>query len=327
MQTWKQFNHINANSITEAETALAEKGAWVIAGGTDILGMMRFDILPHDMYPAVLVNLKDITPSLDYIKEENGMLKIGALAKLEDIAHNTMINEKYKALAQAAHRTASPHIREMGTIGGNICQVNRCWYFQSHENRFHCLRKGGNMCWALPGDNRYHSIYGAMDGCIAVNPSDTAPALIALNAKILTNKRTIDAVDFWVVKIPGSTILEKGEFVTEIQVPPLAVGAKSAFTKLALRKSIDFALVNCAAVIGSNNYRICLNAVAPIPKRVTASEDSIKDKTIDESSAEAAAIAGINDVMPMAAAGYNPGNRWKVSAAKGVLKQTILACK
>jgi xanthine dehydrogenase YagS FAD-binding subunit len=177
-----RFDYINPKTIGEAAAALGKGKAWVIAGGTDALGTMRFKVLPDNLYPITVIDLKSISPSLDYIREESGMLKIGALTRLEDIAKNTIVAGKYTALAQAASRTASPHIREMGTLGGNICQYNRCWYFRKTENRFNCIRKGGNMCYAMAGQNRYHSIFGAVKACVAVNPSDTAPALIAMNA-------------------------------------------------------------------------------------------------------------------------------------------------
>ena len=119
------------------------------------------------------------------------MLKIGATTRLADIAGNATVNRKYTALAQAAGRVATPHVRDMGTIGGNLAQLHRCWYFRKPENRFNCIRKGGDRCFAMMGDNRYHSIFGNVNKCIAVNISDTAPALIALNAKVVTNKRTI----------------------------------------------------------------------------------------------------------------------------------------
>ncbi len=196
----KEFIHKNASSIEEAVSLLGSGSAAAIAGGTDLLGTMKEQILTD--YPSMLVNLKSI-PDLDYIKEEGGMLKIGAMALLEDIAHNDVVKSKYTALAEAAVRTASPHIREMGTLSGNICQLNRCWYFRKPDNRFDCLRKGGNMCYAMMGDNRFHSIFGAVKACIAVNPSDTAPALVALNATIVTNKRDIAADDFWDVATPA----------------------------------------------------------------------------------------------------------------------------
>jgi xanthine dehydrogenase YagS FAD-binding subunit len=327
MKTWKKFNHINAKTIEEASSLLAKSKTMAVAGGTDILGTLRFEVLRSEQYPETLVNLRTIAPSLDYIKEEDGMLKLGALTRLEDIAKSSVVQGKWAALAESAHKTASPHIREMGTIGGNICQLNRCWYFRSDENRFDCIRKGGNMCYAMAGDNRYHSIFGAIKACIAVNPSDTAPALVALNAKIVTTKRTIDAENFWEVAVPGSTVLAADEIVTEIQVPTPASGAKSAFIKMATRKSIDFPIVNCAAVIGGGDARICLNAVYNTPYRATTAEDAIKGKTIDETSAEAAATAGISSAVAMPAMGYNPGNKWKISATKGVMRQTILACK
>ena len=155
----KRFRHINASSAEEAASILKEYGgkARVIAGGTDLLGQMKDDILPE--YPEVVVNIKTIS-GLDYIREEGKMLRLGALTRLEDIAKDRTVNDKYAIVAEAARRTASPHIREMGTIGGNICQSNRCWYYWVPDNRFYCARKGGPACYALTGDGRYHSIFG-----------------------------------------------------------------------------------------------------------------------------------------------------------------------
>jgi xanthine dehydrogenase YagS FAD-binding subunit len=160
MKSLMKFEHINAASLDDAASILRRYGdkAWILAGGTDLVGTMRFEVLQD--YPEVLVNLKTV-PGLDYIKEEVGTLKIGALTRLEDIAGSSAIRKRYAALAEAARRTASPHIRAMGTIGGNICQLIRCWYFRKEGNRFDCIRKGGSMCHAVIGDNRYHSIFGA----------------------------------------------------------------------------------------------------------------------------------------------------------------------
>jgi xanthine dehydrogenase YagS FAD-binding subunit len=213
----REFAQIQAKSVDDAVSALSTGNSWVCAGGTDLLGTMKFYVLRE--YPEKVIDLKSISPSLDYIKEEGGILKIGSLTRLEDIAKSSVVQSKWSALSEAAHKTASPHIREMGTLGGNICQLNRCWYFRKEENRFDCIRKGGNMCYAMAGDNRYHSIFGAVSACVAVNPSDTAPALVALNATIKTNKRDIPAGEFWAFGIPGSTVLDKDEIVTEIQVP------------------------------------------------------------------------------------------------------------
>jgi xanthine dehydrogenase YagS FAD-binding subunit len=319
MKPLKPFTLVNATSIDQAVAALAGGKAEISAGCTDLVGTLRFQILRD--YPETIVNIKTISPSLDYIKEENDMLKIGALARLEDIATSSVVQGKWAALAQAARRTASPHIREIGTIGGNICQHNRCWYFRKAGNRFDCIRKGGNMCFAMAGENRFHSIFGAVKACVAVNPSDTAPALVALNASIKTNKKTIAAEEFWDVAIPGSTVLDADEIVTEIQIPAPASGVKSAFIKMALRSSIDFPIVNCAAAIVGGDARICLNAVYNKPYRATKAEDTIKGKTIDETNAEAAGAAAVSGAMALA---YN---KWKIQVAKGVVKKAILACQ
>jgi NADPH-dependent glutamate synthase beta subunit-like oxidoreductase len=155
----RRFKYLEAFSIDEASSILAmyEK-AKIIAGGTDILGLMKDDVWPS--YPDVLVNIKKIQ-GLEYIKEEDGLLKIGALTKLADITESELIQTKYTALAEAAGKVASPHIREMGTLGGNLCQDIRCWYYRCPDNRFDCLRKGGGMVWAIIGDSRwYHSAFG-----------------------------------------------------------------------------------------------------------------------------------------------------------------------
>ncbi|MBN2060035.1 MAG: FAD binding domain-containing protein [Deltaproteobacteria bacterium] len=319
MKTWKKFGHVDARTIDEAASILRTGKAAVIAGGTDILGALRFEILPD--YPEVLVNLKNIS-GLEYIKEEEGMLKVGALTRLEDIARSDVVGVKYTALGEAAHRTASPHIREMGTIGGNICQLTRCWYFRNPDNRFNCLRKGGKMCYAVAGDNRYHSIFGAVKRCLAVNPGDTAPALVALNAKIKTNRRLIEAQEFWDMAVPGSTILAMDEIVTEIQVPTPSKGVKSSFIKFAIRKSIDFPIVNCAAMVGGGDARICLNAVHNKPYRVLKSEELIRGRSINEDNADAAGAAAVTDARAL------PGdrNRWKIQIARTMVKRAILAC-
>ena len=319
MKTIKKFTHIDAKTVDEAASILRAGKAAVLSGGTDLLGTMRFEVLPN--YPEVVVNLKNI-PGLEYIKEDATLLRIGALTRLEDIAQNELIKTRFRALAEGAHRTATPHIREMGTIAGNICQLTRCWYFRLPDNRFNCIRKGGRQCYAIRGDNRYHSIFGALKSCFAVNPSDTAPTLVALNAKIKTNKRLIEAENFWDMTVPGSTVLDVDEIVTEIQVPAPAAGSRSAFIKFAIRKSIDFPIVNCAASVTGGNARICLNAVYNKPFRATAAEESIRGKKIDEESAEAAGAAAVQSARAL------PGerNKWKIQIAKTMVKRALLAC-
>ena len=323
----RKFRHINASSVDEAVSWLRRYGprAHVIAGGTDLLGKVKDEILPT--YPEAIINLKTI-PGLDLIKEEDGMLKIGALSRLHDIAANPTVKDRYPALAMAAHRTASPNIRQMGTIGGNICQDIRCWYYRNPRNRFPCLRKGGGRCYAIDGDNRYHSIFGGSveGGCYAVHPSDTAPALIALNAKIVTSRRMINAEDFFQVDVLKTTVLDADEIVTEIHVPEPSNGTRSAFLKFAIRKSIDFPIVNCAAMITSlagkvSAARICLNAVFVKPYRAIKAEEAIVEKAIDETTAEAAGICALSDAKPL------EHNRYIVPIGKTLVKRTILACQ
>ncbi len=320
----KNFAHINARSLDEAVSALQRYGkrAAIIAGGTDLLGKMKDEILPT--YPEALVNIKTI-PGLDLIEEKDGTLSIGALVRLEDIATDTRIIDAYPALAEAARRTASTHLREMGTIGGNICQDIRCWYYRNQNNRFACLRKGGGRCYAIDGDNRYHSIFGGSveQGCYAVHPSDTAPALIALDATVKTSRRSIKAEDFFQVSVAKTTVLDDDEIVTAIQIPKPA--GKSAFVKFALRKAIDFPIVNCAAMVAISKKkvtaaRICLNAVYVKPYRATAAEEAIKGKAINETNTEAAGAAAVSDARPM------PYNAYMVQIAKTMVKRAILGC-
>ena len=323
----KGFHHINVSSVDEAVSWLRRYGhrASVIAGGTDLIGKMKDEILPT--YPEAIINLKTI-PGLDFVKEEGGMLKIGALSRLHDIAANPAVIGRYAALAMAAHRTASPNIRQMGTIGGNICQDIRCWYYRNPRNRFPCLRKGGGRCYAIDGDNRYHSILGGSveGGCIAVHPSDMAPALIALNARISTSKRVLDAEEFFQVDVLKTTVLDADEIVTEIHVPEPSSGTKSAFLKFAVRKSIDFPIVNCAAMITSLAgrvlaARICLNAVFVKPYRASQAEEAMVGKPIEETTAEAAATLALSKSKPLDHNGY------MVQIGKTLVKRTIMACQ
>jgi len=323
----KNFKHFNAYSVDEAVALMGRYGerAAVIAGGTDILGKMKDSILPA--YPEALINIKTI-PGMSYIKEEGGMLKIGPLTLLADIAANPVIKSKYAALAQAAGRTASPHLRNMGTIAGNICQDIRCWYYRNQNNRFSCLRKKGGRCYAIKGDNRYHSIFGGSvsGGCFAVHPSDTAPALVALDAKIVTSSRTIDAEKFFEVKPVKTTVLKADEIVTAIQIPEPPAGSASSFLKFALRRSIDFPIVNCAAMVTLKDgkvsaARICLNAVHVIPYRALQAEQAVMGKKIDEALAEEAGQAAVSAAKPL------EHNKYMVAVARTLVKRCILACE
>jgi xanthine dehydrogenase YagS FAD-binding subunit len=320
-----KFTHINATSVDEAVSILRRYGskANLIAGGTDLLGKLKDEVMPS--YPEAVVNLKTI-PGLDFIRQEGAVLKIGALTRLADIAADPIIQSQYAALAEAARRTASTHLREMGTLGGNLCQDIRCWYYRSPNNRFPCLRKSGGLCYALEGDDRYHSIFGGSveDGCIAVHPSDTAPALIALDARIQTSKRIVNAHNFFRVGECKTTILDDDEIVTEIHVPRPA--GKSTFAKFTLRKAIDFPIVNGATMIAmSDNVvsaaHICLNAVYVIPYPATLAEQTLIGKPLDEANAQEAANAAVFNARP------RHRNTFMVEIARALVKKMVLACQ
>lgn len=322
----RKLIHINASSIDEVILWLRRYGlkASVIAGGTDLLEKLKDEILPT--YPEAIINIKTV-PGLDFIKEQNGFLKIGAVTRLHDIAVNSTVKEMFPALAMAAHRAASPNIRQMGTIGGNICQDIRCWYYRSPQNRFPCLRKGGGRCYAIDGDDRYHSIFGGSvaGGCYAVHPSDIAPALIALDATIKTSARGVSIEDFFQIDVGRTTILSSDEIVTEIHVPTPSNGMKSTFIKFAMRKSIDFPIVNCALMLNCSDgiiagARICLNAVYVKPYRALKAEEVLLGKAINESTAVVAAEAAVASATPLKHNGY------MVQVAKTLVKRAILAC-
>lgn len=325
------FTVSNPTTVADASAALAKGGAAILAGGTDLLSGLK--AMNSPLVVATLVNLKTI-PNLSYIKEEGGMLKIGALTTLTTIAADNTVLTKYTALAQAAAATASPELRNQGTIGGNICQKVRCWYYRGDDNLFPCLRKDPKgTCYAIGGDNRYHSIFGGISGCFAVNPSDTAAALTAFGANIVTNKKTWAIKDFFAVNGENTTALAADEIVTEIQVPTPAAGTKSAFTKFALRKSFDFPIVNCAAVITQaagtvSAASVALNSVYNLPRKATTAETSITGKAINAANADAAGTAAVSGAtaMPANANTTTIGNKYMIQIAKIMVKRTILAC-
>lgn len=316
------FTHINVTTEAEATAALAKGKTQVIAGGTDLLCYLRNMCSPNP--PETLVNIKTI-PDMAYIKEEGGMLKIGALTTLTAIAKSSVVGGNYAALAQAALAAASPELRNVGTIGGNICQKSRCLYYRFEYNEFPCLRKDpSGICYALLGVDKDCSIFGAAEGCVAVCPSDTAVALVALNASIVTSKKTWEAADFFVIKGEQINSLDADEIVTEIQVPTPAAGTKSAYKKFAFRKAIDFPVVSCAAVITSSGgtvtaASIVLGGVHNSPRKASEAETSITGEAIDATTAEAAGTAATTGAVAL------NKNKYKIQLAKAMVKRALLA--
>jgi len=328
----KTFNVVNATSVSEAQSALAGGKATALAGGTDLISTLKSMCTPNTF--ETLVNLKTI-PNLSYIREEGNLLKIGAMTTLTEIAKSDLVKSKYTALAEAARVVGTPELRNMGTIAGNICQLNRCWYYRGDDNLFSdCLRKrtSGGTCYALAGDNRYHSIFGGVGSCFAVTPSDIAPVLSAFGASIVTNRRTWDVKDFFAVNGEKQVAIANDEIVTEIQIPVPAAGTKSAYRKYALRKAFDFPIVGAAAVITSSGNvtaaSIALGGVHNLP-RLTNAGNSLVGKAIDDASAIAAgeaAVVGAN-AMPFTASTTAVGNKYIIQLARAMTKRAVLACK
>jgi len=319
----KNFSYVKAGSLAQAIRELSTQGARLHAGGTDLLGYTRNEILPVEKVVSIsnLKTLKGIEALPD------GGVKIGALTPLADIAAHASIGQKYAVLAQASASVGSPQIREQGTLGGNICQRPRCWYFRSD---FQCRKKGGSICYAMGGENQYHAIFGG-GPCFFVHPSDAAVALMALQAKITiaarTGNKAVRIEDFFVSpkkSIDKETILLPGEIVTDIRIPPSGGNTKSLYRKIASRGSWDSALTSVAMVLEleSGNVRaarIVLGGVGPYPWRASAAEKVLTGKKPDRSVAVAAAEAAISGASPLR------DNVYKLEMVKGAVEESIAA--
>ena len=232
----KAFKHFNATSIDEIFALMRSFNGNVrlIAGGTDLLGVLKDEILPD--YPEAIINIKTI-PGLDQIEENDEGLKIGPLTRLSDVVAHSLIRKRFSILSKAAEAVATPEIRNMATLGGNLCQDTRCWYYRYPHHmggRIICYRKAKGPCQAVKGDNRYHAIMGGK-ACFAVCHSDTAIALTALDAKLeiksSQNVRKVPVNEFFTTR---GNILETDELLTHIQIPVPAAGVRQVFHKYTL---------------------------------------------------------------------------------------------
>lgn len=321
----RSFAHINARSVDEAVSILSEyRGKAVLnAGGTDLLGVLKDEILPA--YPEVVINIKTIA-GLDFIRESEGGLRIGSLARISDIVRSALIRQRYSCLSQAAHAVATPQIRNAATIGGNLCQDVRCWYYRYPRQiggPIQCLRKGKGPCLAVRGDNRYHALVGAK-GCFAVCPSDIAVALAALDATIhITGPqgdRTVAVNDFFT---PLGHNLNYDEIVREVEIPTLDSPAVQNFLKFTLRKPVDFAIVNVATVVivrdgVCTDARVSIGAVAPGPVRERAVEKALVGRPLTETTVSEAAEKAVSLAKPLR------NNSYKVAITKTLIRRALL---
>ena len=318
------FELFQPATIDDALALLSQHGsdAWVLAGGLDSFDWLKDRI----KRPKVVVDLSQIK-ELTGVREAGGGIEIGAMTTLTDVVRNPLVRERYSILLEAAESAASPQIRNQGTIGGNVSQDTRCWYYRAG---WKCYRAGGNVCFAdtPTAINREHAILGA-DRCVAVNPSDTAPALIALDAKMVIRsthgERVVNAEDYFMVPatdITRMTVLHPGDLLTAIRIPAEWAGAQFYFEKIRDRQVWDFPLVNIASAAkfsGSTiqQIRIAANGVAARPLRLRKVEDAIRGKSRDEATAEMAGQLAIEGAQPLQHNGY------KVPLLRNLVKRAV----
>jgi xanthine dehydrogenase YagS FAD-binding subunit len=315
------FSYVRPKTMKDAIKQLSSEGSGVLAGGTDLLGCL------HDSVFSLkkMVSLTELADLRGIRKTADGGMAIGALTTVTEVSENKLVRDAYHALAQAAAEVASPQLRNQGTIGGNLCQKPRCWYYRGE---FHCLRKGGKLCYAASGENQFHCIFGG-GPCYIVHPSDTAPALAAFGASVKTmgpkGARTIPVDQFHplpAVSVLRDTVLLPGEIVTEIVLPPQPKGARSSYRKVRARNSWDFAVAGAAIVLSIkgdvvSKARIFLSGAAPVPWRSKAAEDTIIGKKLGPDVIAQAADTAVKGAQPLEHNGY------KVAVFRGIIQEEL----
>jgi xanthine dehydrogenase YagS FAD-binding subunit len=326
----KPFAYYKVASVAQAVSLLSrhQQKAAILAGGSDLLGMMKDRLEgPKLKAPEFLIDIKGIK-ELNYIKEQKNGLKIGAGTPLSDIVSSDLIAKKYPLLRQAANQVGVPQIRNVGTVGGNLCQRPRCWYFRGNLFK-DCFRKGGNNCYAPGGENRYHAVFGGAN-CYIVYPSDLAPALVALNARVeiasAKGNRMVPVEKFYIG--PGKNILKENilspqEMVAAVEIPNPVAMNKGVYLKLKERQAFDFAVVSVAVSLSVKNNvvdqaRIAFGGLAPFPMRAGKAEAALKGKGIKDA-ISAACKATTDGAEPLSQNGY------KVDAAKGILEEALVS--
>lgn len=317
------FSYVRARSIKDAVNHLSKEGSRLHAGGTDLLGCLREGIFGAEK----VVSISALRALRGIRQETDGGVRIGALTTITEVAESPLIKNLFPGLSQAAGEVASPQLRNQGTLGGNICQKPRCWYYRGE---FHCLRKGGERCFAVGGENQFHCIFGG-ELCTIVHPSDTAPALVALGASArvvgLRGTRKVALEKFHVLPEQDptrETVLARDEIVTEIVVPPPPPGLRTSYRKVRARRSWDFALAGTALALRFDGptvkeARVVLSGVAPVPWRSREVEEVLNGKNLDENTVARAAGAGVQGARAM------EKNAYKIPLLRGVLTEELRA--
>ena len=318
------FELLQPSSIADAQKLLEQQGrdGWVLAGGMDSFDWLKDRIKK----PKVVVDLSGIA-ELKGIRATSDGIEIGAMTTLTEVVQHPLVKEKYQLLAESAELVASPQIRNQGTIGGNVSQDARCWYYRAG---WPCYRAGGNICYAdtPEGRNREHAILHA-ERCVAVNPSDTAPALIAVDAKFVIRtpkgERVLDAEDYFVgpdIDITSLHVLKPGELLTAIRIPSAWAGAQFYFEKVRDRNVWDFALLNVASAMvvangGIERIRIAVNGAAARPLRLKAVEDAVRGKPANAATGEMAGKLAVQGAVAL------QFNAYKIPLMRNLVKRAI----
>jgi xanthine dehydrogenase YagS FAD-binding subunit len=318
----KAFANVNPRDLKDAVAQLQKPNAVPVGGGSDLLGMVK----EHLVEPDVLVHLRAVR-GLDQVSNKGGEVAIGGLITLDTLSHESLIRDNYKVLAEAAESVATPQIRNAGTLAGNVCQRPWCWYYR---NNFPCFKNGGNRCFSITGENKFHAIFGGGPRFI-VHPSDTAPALVALDAKFRVTgpagDRTIPAADFFALPKANASrenVLAPAEVLASIHLPKAARGVRSTYHKVLDREAWTHAVVSAAIVLEMDqaickSARVVLGGVAPIPWRLPKVEAMLAGQRITPELATKAGEVAVEGANPLAKNGY------KIPLTKAVVSRTLLS--
>ena len=318
----KAFSYVNAANEKEAISALSSERGRILplAGGMDLISLMK----DYVAQPERLVNVKNLDRRIQRLPD--GSMRIGAAVTIAELVAHAELSKAYPAFVQAAEEVGTPQIRNAGTVGGNLNQRPRCWYYRNEE--FNCLKKGGSRCFAVDGENQYHAIFG--DGpCHIIHPSSLAVPAIALDARFRiagpSGEREVSAAEYFVMpdkNMFGETILAPNELLTHVTLPPPR-GARNATYEVRFKQSHDWPLAAASVALTVSGQtikaaRVVLGAVAPIPWRSAAAEAALAGKPLTEETANLAADAAVTSAKPMSR------NAYKVRIARTAVKRAIM---